>query len=499
MIDQQTATQVGDGDSPPSLFVASKYNFFFPLANGEGVLAYNSMMNSLLAISDAVHKKLEQLAGCADPFPLDEAIRPLAAHGFLIPSSFDELEAIRQRKRGLQTDSQALGLTIAPTLSCNFGCAYCFQEHPTEYMSREVEAALVRWVEAQAAHSLRFLGVTWFGGEPLLAPKTIRRLSQAFRTLADRYGFEFRRSSIVTNGWGLTRSNCRLLAECGVTAMQVTLDGLAERHDQRRFLRGGKPTFDRIISNLETALETIPGLDLRVRMNIDASNREEIPKLEQFLRERNLLDRVTFNPSDVERYTGCSKVGRIFGKQEWFEVRHDYDQDRVARGQMPLQFPSVVTGTYCSALRKNSFVISPTGALFKCWTELSLDESRSVGHLVRGTLRDSTREREAAALFESWDVTSDPECAQCKVLPICGGGCIWRGMISTPGASKPQKLCSPYKFGNNLERAVRLLYELSNPRSQGAQARAGSEITERTSAVTARIRRQLPVLQSPPS
>ncbi|HEX2188052.1 MAG TPA: radical SAM protein [Longimicrobiaceae bacterium] len=488
-------------DAPPDspLFVTSRYNFFFPLPDGEGVLAYNSVMNSLLAIGGALHEELVERSGGAGPFPLDDAMRPLAAHGFLVPSTFDELDAIRQRKRGLQSDRGSLGLTIAPTLSCNFGCAYCFQEHPPAFMSREVEAALVRWVESEAERSLQGMGVSWFGGEPLLAPKTILRLSQAFSALSQRYGFELRPANIITNGWGLTRANCRLLAECGIASMQVTLDGLAELHDQRRTSRDGGATFDRIVSGIETALELIPGVSVTVRMNVDAANCEDIPRLEEFLGERSLLDRVTFNPSDVERYTGCSKVGEVFDRQQWFDVRHHFDRERVSRGEIPRQFPSVVAGPYCSALRENSFVVSPTGALFKCWTELSLDESRSVGHLLAGTLRDSPSEQEAAAQFEGWDVTSDPECSQCRVLPICGGGCVWRGMISTPGASKPRKLCSPYKFGNNLERAVRLMYHASDPGSRGSLPPDLSGMETLPGPLAGRTRRQLPVLQSRPS
>ena len=67
-------------------------------------------------------------------------------------------------------------LTVCPTLACNFACPYCFQGHGRTYesMSREVRDEVVslaeRMLDASGASRLR---VTWFGGEPLLAPDVI--------------------------------------------------------------------------------------------------------------------------------------------------------------------------------------------------------------------------------------------------------------------------------------------------------------------------------------
>ena len=76
-------------------------------------------------------------------------------------------------------------LTICPTMGCNFDCPYCFEGHRPGVMSAEVQDDVValagRMLEASEARALL---VTWFGGEPLLAPGVIESLSGRLSDLA---------------------------------------------------------------------------------------------------------------------------------------------------------------------------------------------------------------------------------------------------------------------------------------------------------------------------
>lgn len=60
---------------------------------------------------------------------------------------------------------------------------------------------------------------------------------------------------MVTNGYLLTDDKARMLRELGIRHLQITLDGSKKTHDSRRFLLGGKPTYDTIINNLENLLK----------------------------------------------------------------------------------------------------------------------------------------------------------------------------------------------------------------------------------------------------
>ncbi len=71
-----------------------------------------------------------------------------------------------------------VGLTICTTMGCNFDCPYCFENHKAGKMSAEVQDDVVALAERMLdAAQRKALSVTWFGGEPLLAPDVIEALS----------------------------------------------------------------------------------------------------------------------------------------------------------------------------------------------------------------------------------------------------------------------------------------------------------------------------------
>ena len=59
--------------------------------------------------------------------------------------------------------------------------------------------------------------------------------------------------------------------------MRITLDGLGAIHDATRCLRGGAPTFERIIDNLSRPLP----FAVEVRMNVHAGNIAQVEELRE--------------------------------------------------------------------------------------------------------------------------------------------------------------------------------------------------------------------------
>lgn len=442
-------------------YVMSKYNFFFPLSDEERVLGFNSLARSLIVISPSSQRRLQHLTRRTEPFELDGELSVLVSQGFIIPETFDELAKIREQSRRNRDSASSLNLTIVPTLSCNFRCGYCFEEHPVSFMSQETQAALISFVERRASE-LETLGVTWFGGEPLLAVKTIVHLSRAFTQLAAEHDFHFKPASLITNGWGLSVRNCELLEESNIGNIQITLDGVGEIHDQRRPLSNGQGTFTRLVDNISNVLNILGDSKLTVRVNLEEANQNALQDVYDYLNTRGLTDRVGVSPGQLRPYTGCSKITTPLNRQQFYELRSKHDRQCAQNGKAP-ELPSLLALGYCCAQKRNAYIISPTGALFKCWTEIGLDETRAVGHLQAREVDRTPEQRKSAAIYEDWDFLQDEECAACKVAPICGGGCTWAGMMNTGGFTRPAKVCSPYKFGNNLERAVKLKYEATLP------------------------------------
>lgn len=439
-------------------FRASRYNWFVPLGGGDAdALAYNALSSSLLMIAPDLRCRLELLARTQATVGPDDELAALIPFGLMIPADFDELSEIRERARKLRGGVSNLVLTIAPTLSCDFRCGYCFQDHPPVYMGEEVLSRLIKFVAGQA-NDLESMGITWFGGEPLLATPTIHRLSKAFSELAERHDFKLRPASIITNGWGLTERNCRLLQDCGIGFMQVTLDGVGSVHDERRPLADGSPTFDRIVEGIETALRQLPDTKIAVRVNLEQTNAEAVDDLYEYFRARGIADRIDVNAALTQPFAACSKVKAPLTDDGANNIALRHRARRISDSRRQADLPVLKSHGYCQAQFRSAFVVSPTGALFKCWRDLSLDETSAVGHLITRELPATNGQRVVREGFETWDFTQDEECANCGVAPICGGGCMVDGMRRAEDCSRPRKVCSPYRDSHYLAEVLMLAY-----------------------------------------
>ena len=125
----------------------SRYNFFFQV-DDRAILGYNSLTTALAELRAEEFATLQEF--CTEPQNdlfdargLGTFREDLIKVGFLIPDDQDELEQVRTTHTALKEQKQrAIGLTIVPTLDCNFRCTYCFSYARPERMSTQVQEAL---------------------------------------------------------------------------------------------------------------------------------------------------------------------------------------------------------------------------------------------------------------------------------------------------------------------------------------------------------------------
>ena len=78
-----------------------------------------------------------------------------------------------------------------------------------------------------------------------------------------------------------------------IYSVQITLDGIDEYHDKKRFLQGGKPTFSKIIESIDLCLER--GVQVTIRSNIDNINIDQIGALVDFYKQKGWLGQKNFS------------------------------------------------------------------------------------------------------------------------------------------------------------------------------------------------------------
>lgn len=175
----------------------------------------------------------------------------LIAGGFLIERDFDELKSIKARYQDARRSSAFL-LTILPTFTCNLDCTYCVVGTKQGRMSPSVEEMLIAFASKYVSENrVPSFQVDWFGGEPLLVPGSLERLSRAFQEICGRHGIPYR-AQLVTNGTLITDDLVRRMSTWRVEQVQVTLDGGRKIHDARRRWKGAaRSSFDEIVRGLE--------------------------------------------------------------------------------------------------------------------------------------------------------------------------------------------------------------------------------------------------------
>lgn len=372
---------------------------------------------NLLRNTCSAYAPLELAAlGMLDELPeTHPAIERLAKRGLIV--NFDESAAAELFTRAACAGTRRVSLTICPTMGCNFDCPYCFEDHLAGTMSPEVQDDVVALAERMLdASGAKVLYVTWYGGEPLLAPRVIESLSERLMDLAQGSGADYW-ASIITNGYLLTEDVATMLGRAQVRRAQITLDGVGAVHDATRHLADGGPTFDRIVENISH-----PGLPFEVllRHNVHEGNRDQADAL------RALLDRISSESGNSIRYTaqlvfGNENLTRRSDKVDIIDgpcgVDVILDQENLVSGLRP--YP-------CSAGNLWEVAIDPWGRLHKCWE--IVDKPR----FSFGSARDWNPTDPVFTASDPDNLTcyvnqaapqNHEECLECAWLPLCAGGC----------------------------------------------------------------------------
>lgn len=157
----------------------------------KGVLLYNTFTTSLVELSDVLYKEIF----IEDNFSLPE-VAALYSMGFLVDDTYDEIEAMESIRRDVVKNSseKIANIIIAPTLECNAHCFYCFENgYRKGRMTQKTADALVEFLVKH--WNGEKLGITWFGGEPLLTSDIIDYISEKLTERNIIYGCK-----ITTNG-----------------------------------------------------------------------------------------------------------------------------------------------------------------------------------------------------------------------------------------------------------------------------------------------------------
>ncbi|MGR3660737.1 MAG: radical SAM protein [Paracoccaceae bacterium] len=434
--------RLNERPSPVMQIKPSQYTVLVPLTERRH-LAYNTVSQSF-SIWNASDLALWQDLAETGSRPFSSVYRGFVQGGYVLNADAHERDAVRTKYENIRNNDSHMMITIAPTLSCNFGCHYCFQgqDKPLTRMTPLVRDATNSFLLKKLAGK-KSLHLTWYGGEPLMDQKTIWDVSAKVIAHCDANKIKFT-SMMISNGYHLSVAVAEKLRQARVKRVQITLDGGEETHNSRRHLTSGGGTFQRIIDNIKAVTER-KLLSISVRVNIDGQNEKDARAVLDVLHKNRLGIHnnvsVYFAPveSVAEAAHGCNDC---LSKTDYAEVESRLQILAFEKGLMALPSIPKFLGM-CTAVKPNSYVIVPNGDLHRCWDTV-MDSSLRVGTVIGAARKTDARTN---AKWDAWSPFENDVCRDCKLLPTCGGACAFKFVHNDYASGEAGKLpCPSLKF-----------------------------------------------------
>ena len=337
------------------------------------------------------------------------------SNNILVEDDIDETALLQKRIEDTDFDDSFYILNINPTTDCNFHCWYCYENHVEgSKMSSETVADIIRFIDRllDENKTIKQFSLSFFGGEPLLYYKQVVApiIAHADKACESKeIGFDI---GFTSNGYLITDEMVEELKPHN-SHFQITLDGGPEHHDNTRFTKGGVPSFDRIVSNIILCSEN--GIPVNVRINYTDKNIDSCKKiLDYFIKdEGGIFDNISFDFQRVWQ----QRTNKADDAEETASAIRD--AFRNAGYNVHTNYLLRDVRYSCYGDKRNHVLINYDGMAYGC-TARDFNEQNSIGRLNHdGEIKYDLEKYERRFTAK----VSKPICRQCRIAPLCGGGC----------------------------------------------------------------------------
>lgn len=430
----------------------SKYNCI--LQDNTGMVIYNAATDQLVALTPQLANIFNESKAAPEKIKAQHAelYDHLLQKGIFVCDDADETEAYIRKREEYERSSGEYTITINPTLACNMSCWYCYESHKNmPAMSADVKQSVLLLIDKLLAdNKLKKLNLSFFGGEPLLyfdkvVVDIVNHAKMQCKAFDAKLSIHF-----TTNAYLLTDSVLKQLEGLDVS-FQITIDGGKQVHDSVRKTKGGEPTYARIVEHIHQTLSH--GFPVGVRFNYTAKSIpsfiDVVKDFSHLQQEQKQLVNFTFQRVWQDNEGDASQV-----EQQVEHIERAFEQ----AGLFVNNAKSYIV-PYCYADGVNTAVVNYNGDLFKCTARDFSPKSKEGTLAADGTLRWNERLRKRMSIRHGSDT-----CLQCRIYPICHGGCSQMKLEAPDGISSCPKGYDDDKIQEIME--GRALYLLTSCKRQ---------------------------------
>ena len=401
-------------------YKCSKYNFFHKVGNS--YLVYNQMSRALMEVDEELFNTLSEKNINKIPESVKEQ---LVSDGYICSTKFTEENYFLFKNHICRYSQDTIRITIMPTLSCNFSCWYCYENHIPGSMSDDAKKAILLFCKKIIkSKKYRHFHLDWFGGEPLLYfKKIVYPISLEIKNLCAEYDMYFH-NSITTNGYMISNDVIDDIKEIQLNSYQITFDGCQEDHNKVRFMPNDHDSYTRLKDNIILLCRNIEKIDMSLRINYTPDNVGKIDLIADDFPE-DVRSKILVQPQLVWQYkSGINpQNGKISDKTKVFK-----DKGFIIKSNN-------FNCNFCYAESMSQFVINYDLNVYKCTARDFINKDNSVGIInMEGDFVPSPH-------FYDYCVPSYMECKEClacDLLPSCLGLCIQKRIEGCKDCYKEQ-------------------------------------------------------------
>jgi len=406
----------------PSKWVPSRYTVRATTEDGRLIL-WNTFSGSMSAFASDQAENIKILLRRPGVEGSPEGmLKYLIDKGFMVKEDTNEYRRLQLAFGQQHYRTDTLELILLASEDCNFRCTYCYEQFVRGTMQPRVREAIKKLI-TQRLDGLRFLRVSWFGGEPLYGLPAIEDLGPFFLAHTAEHSVGYH-STMTTNGYLLTPEVAEKLLAWKITAYQITIDGSPEDHDHSRPARDGRGTFATILANLKALSQRKDDYNVTIRVNYDRQNHSRIDRFLDVVQKEFIHDsRFKIRFHSVGRWGGPNDEQLdVCGLDEATKVKRELEREALDRGLNIGQGIKEINrfgAEVCYAARPYNFIIGASGKVMKCTVALDTADYNVVGEINDdGELK---LDQDKMALWTEPAFETDVKCQKCVVVPICQG------------------------------------------------------------------------------
>jgi len=341
---------------------------------------------------------------------------------------------------------------------CNLDCSYCYYLKKQNLYSEDVPAHMpddlledyiVQHIQASRGSVISF---SWHGGEPTLLGLDYFRRIVALQRKHQPAGYSVK-NGIQTNGVLIDDEWCRFLAPEGFS-VGLSIDGPQEMHDRYRVTKGLKPSHRQVLSAFRLLRRFRIPCDILCAVH-DQNVRFPL-QVYRFFREIGaeyvgFLPIVKAEPGSPEGVSPETVPARPYGEflctifDEW--VRRDIGRitlqmfEEASRPALGLEHSLCIFRETCGDIP----CVERNGDFFCC--DHYVDSEHRIGNIRERMLADLIESPEQITFGMAKRDRLTRFCRECRVLPLCNGGCPKDRFVRTPdGEEGLNYLCPGLKM-----------------------------------------------------